>query len=106
MRADWDVLVIGAGLAGLAAGATATKAGHRTLVLDARSPGGRARVTERDGFVFNRGLHALYKGTAGIGFRQRAVQARFSRHSASAGCTASPALACASRSTSLNSLCD
>jgi phytoene dehydrogenase-like protein len=65
MRADWDALVIGAGLAGLAAGAEATKAGLRTLVLDAHLPGGRARVTERDGFVFNRGVHALYKGGAG-----------------------------------------
>jgi phytoene dehydrogenase-like protein len=57
--------VIGAGLAGLAAGATAAEAGLRTLVLDAHSAGGRARVTERDGFVFNRGVHALYKGGAG-----------------------------------------
>jgi len=65
MRADWDVIVIGAGLAGLAAGATATKAGSTVLVVDAHLPGGRARVTKRDGFVFNRGLHALYKGGAG-----------------------------------------
>jgi phytoene dehydrogenase-like protein len=65
MKADWDVVVIGAGLAGLAAGATATQAGSTTLVLDAHLPGGRARVTKRDGFVFNRGAHALYKGGAG-----------------------------------------
>jgi phytoene dehydrogenase-like protein len=65
MRADWDVLVIGAGLAGLAAGATATKAGSTTLVLDAHVPGGRARVTRQNGFIFNRGVHALYKGGAG-----------------------------------------
>jgi phytoene dehydrogenase-like protein len=65
MRADWDVIVIGAGLAGLAAGATAARAGSRALVLDAHVPGGRARVSERDGFVFNRGGHALYKGGAG-----------------------------------------
>ena len=65
MKADWDVIVIGAGLAGLAAGATATRAGSRTLVLEAHLPGGRARVTERDGFVFNRGIHALYQGGAG-----------------------------------------
>jgi phytoene dehydrogenase-like protein len=65
MRADWDVIVVGAGLAGLAAGATATRAGCATLVLEAHVPGGRARVTSRDGFVFNRGLHALYKGGAG-----------------------------------------
>jgi phytoene dehydrogenase-like protein len=65
MRADWDVIVVGAGLAGLAAGATAARAGSTTLVLDAHVPGGRARVTVRDGFVFNRGVHALYKGGAG-----------------------------------------
>jgi phytoene dehydrogenase-like protein len=65
MRTDWDVIVIGAGLAGLAAGAIATKAGSATLVLDAHVPGGRARVTTRDGFVFNRGGHALYKGGEG-----------------------------------------
>jgi len=28
-------------------------------------PGGRARVTAKDGFVFNRGLHALYRAGAG-----------------------------------------
>jgi phytoene dehydrogenase-like protein len=66
MRADWDVVVIGAGLAGLAAGATATGAGSATLVLDAHLPGGRARISQRDGFVFNRGLHALYRGGAGF----------------------------------------
>ena len=59
------MIVIGAGLAGLAAGATATRAGSAVLVLDAHVPGGRARVTTRDGFVFNRGLHALYQGGAG-----------------------------------------
>ena len=65
MRADWDVIVIGAGLAGLAAGATAARAGSATLVLEAHLPGGRARVTKTDGFVFNRGIHALYQGGAG-----------------------------------------
>jgi phytoene dehydrogenase-like protein len=65
MSADWDVIVIGAGLAGLAAGATATRAGARALVLDAHLPGGRAAVTSSDGFVFNRGVHALYKRGAG-----------------------------------------
>src|SRR5579884_2779475 len=66
MRAEWDVIVIGAGLAGLAAGATATRVGSRTLVLEAHSPGGRARVIKKHGFVFNMtGGHALYKGCAG-----------------------------------------
>jgi flavin-dependent dehydrogenase len=31
----WDVIVVGGGLAGLAAGATATARGARTLVLEA-----------------------------------------------------------------------
>jgi phytoene dehydrogenase-like protein len=65
MRADWDVIVVGAGLAGLAAGVTVTRAGSTALVLDAHVPGGRARVTTRGGFVFNRGVHALYKEGAG-----------------------------------------
>ena len=65
MKADWDVIVIGAGLAGLAAGATATRAGAAALVLEAHVPGGRARVTTRDGFVFNRGVHAFYQAGAG-----------------------------------------
>jgi phytoene dehydrogenase-like protein len=67
VRADWDVVVIGAGLAGLAAGATASRAGAATLVLDAHRPGGRARVTECAGFVFNRGLHAFYQAGPGRG---------------------------------------
>jgi len=66
MRADWDVIVIGAGLAGLAAGATAARTGSATLVLEAHLPGGRARVTKKDGFVFNRGIHALYQGGPGL----------------------------------------
>ena len=65
MTTEHDVIVIGAGLAGLAAGATARRAGASTLVLDAHQMGGRARVTERDGFVFNMGGHALYRGSHG-----------------------------------------
>lgn len=59
---NYDVIVAGAGLAGLTAGATAARAGCRVLVLDGRSPGGRARTEERNGFRFNRGAHALYRG--------------------------------------------
>ncbi|HZU72400.1 MAG TPA: FAD-dependent oxidoreductase [Acidimicrobiales bacterium] len=65
MRTDWDVIVVGAGLAGLAAGATAAAAGASTLVLEATRPGGRARTVSRAGYVFNMGAHALYLGGPG-----------------------------------------
>jgi phytoene dehydrogenase-like protein len=66
-----DVVVIGAGLAGLTAAATASAQGASVLVLEAHQPGGRARVTERDGFTFNFGGHALYAGGEGMGVLRR-----------------------------------
>jgi len=67
MRNDWDVIVVGAGLAGLAAAAAARQAGARVVVLEAHGPGGRARTVDRDGFVLNMGAHALYRSGAGFG---------------------------------------
>ena len=66
MSTNWDVIVVGGGLAGLTAGATAARTGARVLVLDAGRSGGRARTTEKDGFVFNHGGHALYRGGEGF----------------------------------------
>jgi len=60
-----DVIVVGAGLAGLAAAATAARRGAAVVVLDSRRPGGRARSIERNGFVLNEGAHALYRHGAG-----------------------------------------
>ena len=60
MNRDFDVIVVGGGLAGLAAGATAAQGGARVVVLEAHQPGGRAQTSDRDGFVFNRGVHALF----------------------------------------------
>lgn len=60
-----DVIIAGAGLAGLAAAATAARSGARVLVLDEASAGGRARTSEQDGFRFNRGPHAIYLGGPG-----------------------------------------
>jgi phytoene dehydrogenase-like protein len=59
------VVVIGAGLAGLAAGAAAARAGAPVVILEARIPGGRARTEVREGFRFNQGPHALFRGGAG-----------------------------------------
>jgi len=61
------VVVAGAGLAGLAAGASAARAGARVIVLESGLTGGRARTQERDGFRLNEGPRALY--TSGPGSR-------------------------------------
>jgi phytoene dehydrogenase-like protein len=60
-----DVLVVGAGIAGLTAAAKAAKAGRSVAVLDVRSAGGRARSDERDGYVLNQGPRALYRSGPG-----------------------------------------
>ena len=65
MDSHFDVVVIGAGIAGLTAAATTHRAGARTLVFEARRPGGRARTSERQGVTFNLGAHALYRAGAG-----------------------------------------
>ena len=65
MSADFDVVVVGGGLAGLAAGATAAQGGASVVVLEAHQPGGRAQTIERAGFTFNRGLHAFFTGGDG-----------------------------------------
>ncbi|GAC1594337.1 MAG: FAD-dependent oxidoreductase [Acidimicrobiales bacterium] len=65
MNNQWDVVVVGAGLAGLTAGATASAGGASTLVVEGHGPGGRARTVDRDGFIFNMGAHALYLGGPG-----------------------------------------
>lgn len=63
---ETDVVVVGAGLAGLAAGTYLARGGRRATVLErAGSPGGRARSTTASGFVLNLGPHALYAGGAG-----------------------------------------
>jgi phytoene dehydrogenase-like protein len=62
MDERFDVVVVGAGLAGLAAAATAARAGASTVVLDGHHPGGRASTDERGRYRFNRGAHALYQG--------------------------------------------
>jgi glycine/D-amino acid oxidase-like deaminating enzyme len=60
MSEPWDVIVVGGGLAGLAAAATVTAGGASAVVLEGHRPGGRARTSDRGGYVFNMGAHALY----------------------------------------------
>ena len=56
-----DIVVVGAGVAGLVAGASAAVAGQGVTVLDAHPIGGRARSTAQQGFTLNLGAHALYR---------------------------------------------
>lgn len=62
-----DLCVVGGGLAGLAAAATAAKAGARVFLAERSSAlGGRARTARTpEGFNFNLGPHALYAGAPG-----------------------------------------
>ena len=60
---DLDVAVVGGGLAGLAAAAFAGRDGLSVGVFErAAALGGRARTQDKDGFLFNQGPHALYRG--------------------------------------------
>jgi phytoene dehydrogenase-like protein len=58
-----STVVVGAGIGGLLAAITAADASPRgrVVLVDPHPPGGRARVDERDGFLFNRGPRALYR---------------------------------------------
>ena len=55
-------MVIGAGLAGLTAAATAARARRPVVVVEADTAGGRARTDELSGYRFNQGPHALGRG--------------------------------------------
>ena len=66
LQPGYDVVVVGAGIAGLTAAAYAGRAGLRALVVDGHAPGGRARTNSVDAaggrgrFSLNQGAHALY----------------------------------------------
>jgi all-trans-retinol 13,14-reductase len=62
--AQWDVVVIGSGIGGLAAAAALARDGKRVLLLERHSQfGGLTQTFERQGYRFNVGVH--YIGGAG-----------------------------------------
>ncbi len=62
-----DVIVLGAGVAGLATGALLAKQGKRVVVLEkGNQPGGRAYTYEEKGFTLNYGPHAMYTPLTGV----------------------------------------
>jgi phytoene dehydrogenase-like protein len=60
---DFDVVVVGGGLAGLCAASFAASGGAQVALFES-SPdlGGRARTRVKEGFCFNYGPHAMYRG--------------------------------------------
>jgi protoporphyrinogen oxidase len=60
-----EIHVVGAGLAGLTVAAYVARAGTPVVVHETRNRlGGRATTDDRDGFRFDQGPHALYRGGA------------------------------------------
>lgn len=60
------MIVVGGGLAGWVAAATAARGGATVTVLDRDGIGGRAATDRVDGYLLNRGAHALYTGGPGM----------------------------------------
>ena len=55
-----NVIIIGAGIAGLSAGVYAAKAGFKTTILESHIiPGGLSTSWKRKGYLFEGGMHWL-----------------------------------------------
>ena len=66
MTTKTDVVIIGAGLAGLTTGALLAKQGKRVVVIEkGNQVGGRAYCYEDQGYTLNYGAHAVYRPYTG-----------------------------------------
>jgi phytoene dehydrogenase-like protein len=64
---SYDAVVVGGGVAGLTAATFVARQGKRVKLFEqSHALGGRARTKAQDGFYFNIGPHALYRGGRGI----------------------------------------
>ncbi len=60
LRSKYDVIVIGAGIGGLVAGAFLVKSGKNTLVVEQHNiPGGYCTSFKRGGFIFDSAVHHI-----------------------------------------------
>jgi prolycopene isomerase len=65
-RDRYDIVVVGAGLGGISAGAVLARAGRSVLVVERQdAPGGCARSLRRGGYVFDLGVHMTVEAGPG-----------------------------------------
>jgi phytoene dehydrogenase-like protein len=60
LQDQYDVVIVGGGIAGLCAALSASSGSASVAVVDAHPIGGRARSIKQHGFTLNQGAHALY----------------------------------------------
>ncbi len=66
MSESYDVIIIGSGIGGVAAGALLAHSGYKTLILEKnRLVGGRCSSYEKDGFIVDLGVHLFGVGDKG-----------------------------------------
>lgn len=60
-----DIIIVGGGMAGLSAACYLARVGKSVMLFEkAANLGGRAATSNHDGYLFNRGIHAIYTGGA------------------------------------------
>jgi all-trans-retinol 13,14-reductase len=63
---NYDIIIIGAGLGGLTAGAKLSREGKKVLLIEQHDrPGGYATTFDRGDFIFEVGLHEMYGPSPG-----------------------------------------
>lgn len=62
----YDSIIVGVGLGGLSIASLLSHHGHKVLCIEkAKTVGGRARITKKDGFTYEYGIHVLRYGEKG-----------------------------------------